>query len=84
MGVGLLLLSNHSSFDVSCEEIFLLLLILQRYFPKDVIQYSILHHYMGIFCTCSSVIWVSKGFNMQMWGMNIVPVVSNSIATCRC
>lgn len=52
---------------------------LSKIFSK---RYHTFLYYMGIFCTCSSVIWVSKGFNMQTWGMNVVPVVSDSIARC--
>lgn len=49
--------------------------------PKNVIQFYTTSLY-GYFCTFSSVILVSKGFNMQTWGMNVVPVVSDSLARC--
>lgn len=57
------------------------LLLLSNHF---IIQCTIPFYitiWVYLYTCCSYVIWVSEGFSIQTWGMNVVPVVSDIVAT---
>lgn len=76
------MLSNHFIIQCFLWRNILAIAYLSKIFSK---RFHTIPYYITIWVYLytygSYVIWVSEGFSMQTWDMNVVPVVSDIVAT---